>query len=280
MSVSSIAALAGSEIQVADAIAAASRKSGVSFNYLLATARRESALKTDAKSTTSSASGLFQFVSQTWLSTLKSHGGEYGLGNYANAISRDAKGHCTVSDPALKGEILALRQDPTISAQMAAALAGDNAKSLESQLSRPPTEGELYAAHVLGAAGAARLISGAQYTPTIAADVAFPEAAAANRGLFYDPKTGQAVTLGALYARLTRDPAGAPSMIAGTSSVPTIDISMKYEARPPVSFSSDALAVLNAIQPRDPLVIVPDNDKDKDKEKARAARADRALAST
>lgn len=277
MSLSPLAAIPGSDTQVTDAIASASRKSGVSFQYLLATARRESGLKTDAKSTTSSASGLYQFVSQTWLSTLKAHGSELGLSDYADAITRDDKGRCTVCDPAMKAEILALRQDPTVSARMAAALAGDNAKSLESQLFRKPTEGELYAAHVLGAHGAARLISGAGATPGLAAETLFPEAAAANRGLFYDAKTGEAVTLGTLYARLTgQDAAPAantPEVAADFSFLRPSATLARYDAPGGLAFGSDALAVLNAIQPKGALIALPDNKDEKDKD--RAARAPR-----
>ena len=277
MSLTPLAAVPVSDAQVTDAIASASRNSGVSFHYLLATARRESGLKTTAKSTTSSASGLYQFVQQTWLSTLKSHGADLGLSNYADAITRDEKGRCTVCDPDMKAEILALRQDPTVSAQMAAALAGDNAKSLETQLFRKPTEGELYAAHVLGAHGAARLISGASATPGLAAETLFPEAAAANRGLFYDAKTGEAVSLSTLYARLTGQdttPAAATTEVAADFSFlrPSATLA-RYDGQGSGIFGSEALAVLNAIQPKGALIALPESKDEKDKD--RAAKAPR-----
>ncbi|MFZ1990358.1 MAG: transglycosylase SLT domain-containing protein, partial [Alphaproteobacteria bacterium] len=59
---------------VTQALAKASRATGVDFSYLLNTAKRESSLNPDAKSKTSSATGLFQFVEQTWLQALKAHG--------------------------------------------------------------------------------------------------------------------------------------------------------------------------------------------------------------
>src|SRR5580692_6819061 len=72
---------------VAGAISQASAATGTSFNYLLATARVESGLNPQAGASTSSARGLFQFIDQTWLGTMKQSGAELGYGRYAAAIS-------------------------------------------------------------------------------------------------------------------------------------------------------------------------------------------------
>lgn len=202
MSVSAV----GAELKVVDAIERASARSGIGFDYLLATARRESGLDCQATSKTSSACGLYQFVAQTWLATLKAHGAEHGLQAYAADIERTPSGQLTVADPARRGEILALRQDPGIAASLAAALTADNGRVLESRLGRAPSDGELYAAHVLGASAAARLITLAQSAPGAPAADHFPEAAASNRGLFYD-KAGAPVSVSALAARLAGETA-------------------------------------------------------------------------
>ncbi len=55
-------------------------RTGVDFSYLLAQARIESGLDPSAQARTSSASGLFQFIDQTWLSTLDRHGEALGYG--------------------------------------------------------------------------------------------------------------------------------------------------------------------------------------------------------
>ena len=47
---------------------------GADFHYLLATAQVESNLNPNAQASTSSARGLFQFIEQTWLATLKEQG--------------------------------------------------------------------------------------------------------------------------------------------------------------------------------------------------------------
>jgi soluble lytic murein transglycosylase-like protein len=52
---------------VTGAIRQASRLTGASFDYLLATAQVESGFNPNSAASTSSARGLFQFIEQTWL---------------------------------------------------------------------------------------------------------------------------------------------------------------------------------------------------------------------
>src|ERR1700744_4936867 len=96
---------------VAGAIRQASQATGTSFNYLLATAQVESGLDPRAGASTSSARGLFQFIDQTWLGTIKQSGTALGYGRYADAITKTASGQYQVSDPEMRQEILKLRND-------------------------------------------------------------------------------------------------------------------------------------------------------------------------
>ena len=171
---------------VAGAIRQASQSTGASFNYLLATAQVESGLNPNAGASTSSARGLFQFIEQTWLATIKQSGSALGYGRYADAISQTATGKYQVNDPALRSEILKLRNDPTANALMAGAFTKSNADILSQRLGRTPSEGELYIAHFLGVGGAARLISLAATNPTARASHFFSHAAQANSPIFYD----------------------------------------------------------------------------------------------
>lgn len=171
--------------QITAALQNASAQTGADFSYLLNTAMRESSLNCDAKSNTSSACGLFQFTQQTWLGTMKKDGADLGLGQYADAITQDSNGKYVVADPAARREILALRNDPQVSALMAGAYTADSKDRLESSLGRSVSSGELYVAHFLGAGGATKLISAAEDTPNARADMLFPQAAAANRSIFY-----------------------------------------------------------------------------------------------
>jgi hypothetical protein len=171
---------------VAGAIRKASQLTGTNFQYLLATAKVESNLNPGAKAPTSSAGGLFQFIDQTWLGTLKESGEALGYGRYANAISRSEDGKFAVENPAMRREIMALRQDATANAVMAGAFTQSNATYLKERLGRDATEGELYIAHFMGAGGAARLIEQSEATPGAKAADAFPNAARANRSIFFD----------------------------------------------------------------------------------------------
>ena len=144
--------------RVTGAIRDAARATGAGFEYLLNTAMRESSLNPNAKAKNSSATGLFQFIDQTWLGTMKQSGASLGYGKYADAITRTPQGKFVVSDPAMRREIMALRKDPTANSLMAGAFANSNAKVLTDRLGRKPTDGELYMAHFLGASGAARFI--------------------------------------------------------------------------------------------------------------------------
>ncbi len=180
---------------VTGAIRQAAQATGTSFQYLLATAKVESGLNPQAGAATSSARGLFQFIDQTWLATLKQSGAALGYGQYAAAITKTASGHYQVADPAMRSQILKLRNDPMANAAMAGAFTQANAALLSEKLGRSPSEGELYIAHFLGAGGAARLISAAAGNPSASAASLFPVAAHANSSIFYDRATGEARSL-------------------------------------------------------------------------------------
>ena len=188
---------------VAGAIRQASQATGTSFSYLLATAQVESGLNPQAGAPTSSARGLFQFVEQTWLGTIKQSGAALGYGRYAAAITQTGSGRYVVQDPAMRRDILKLRNDPTANAVMAGAFTKANAAYLTQKLGRPPSEGELYIAHFLGAGGAARLIGLAASNPDAKAAALFPNAAHANPSIFFDKQTGAARSLAAVRNVLT-----------------------------------------------------------------------------
>src|SRR5271154_6829532 len=119
---------------VTGAIRQAAQATGTSFQYLLATAQVESGLNPQAGASTSSARGLFQFIEQTWLATMKQAGPALGYGRYADAITKSASGQYEVQDPAMRSEILKLRNDPTANAVMAGAFTQSNATILKDQI--------------------------------------------------------------------------------------------------------------------------------------------------
>jgi hypothetical protein len=177
--------LSSEKATVVAALQRASAATGSDFHYLLGTAMRESSLKPQAQSATSSAAGLFQFVEQTWLGVVKEYGAKYGLGSYADAIGKGADGRFRADNAADRQAILALRNDPQVSALMAGEYAQQTKAEMQNTLGRDVCGGELYAAHFLGADAACRLIRMNDSTPNATAASVFPQAAGANKSVFY-----------------------------------------------------------------------------------------------
>ncbi len=186
---------------VAAAIRDAAQRTGTPFDYLLKTAQRESNLDPKAKASTSSATGLFQFLEQTWLGVLKAEGGKHGLAREAEAITPTGSGRYTVADPDLRSQILALREDPGVASKLAGVFTQKNRETLSGALGREPSQGELYMAHFLGAGGAVDLVRMARDQPGTSAISRFPEAAAANRSVFYS-RDGKPRSAGDVYDAL------------------------------------------------------------------------------
>ena len=184
------------------AIQRASNATGVDFTFLMKTAARESGYNPRAKAPTSSAAGLFQFVEQTWLATLKQHGAKYGYARYSELISKGADGRYRVAGAEARKAVMDLRMDPHAASLMAGELTSDHASYLRGRVGRTPTAGELYAAHFLGPQGSARLIEAVRSQPGASAAGLFPEAASANRSIFY--RDGRPATVSEVYANLTR----------------------------------------------------------------------------
>ena len=188
---------------VSTALQRAARATGVDFGYLVKTATRESANNPSARAGTSSAAGLFQFVDQTWLGTLKQHGAKHGYGRFADLIDKGSDGRYRVGNGQARRAVLDLKLDPQASALMAGEMTADHASYLRGRVGREPTGGELYIAHFLGPQGSAKLIEAARSQPGAIAANLFPQAASANRSIFYTQ--GRASTVAEVYANLTRN---------------------------------------------------------------------------
>ncbi|HEV2365808.1 MAG TPA: transglycosylase SLT domain-containing protein [Caulobacteraceae bacterium] len=183
------------------AIARASDTAGLSQQLLLGEARRESRFDPAARAPTSSAAGLFQFIDQTWLAAVKRYGAAHGYARYAALVRECPDGRFAPAGPGARAALDALRLDPRAASLLAADMALDQARWLKTRLGRPPTPGEVYAAHFLGAEGAAKLILAARSEPQAEAQALFPEAAKANPTLFF--ADGRGVSVERLYAELT-----------------------------------------------------------------------------
>jgi hypothetical protein len=206
---------------VQSAIQRASLKTGVDFSYLLGQAQVESSLRPDAKAPTSSASGLYQFIEQSWLGTVKQHGAEHGLGWAADKISQGASGRYYVSDTATRDYILKLRNNPEVASLMAAEYASDNKAELEASLGRTVGGADLYMAHFLGVGGAKKFLSTLASNPGAAAAHLFPAAAASNRNVFFG-EGGQARSVAEIYDRFAAKLQRGAEIAAGGKELPPV----------------------------------------------------------
>lgn len=151
---------------------------------LMAIADKESNFSTTAKARTSSASGLFQFVEKTWLNALKSFGPRYGHGEEAKAIASSADAAPSVA-PQKRAEILKLRNDPYLSAALAAELLKKDSTRIAEKIGRPLTAGETYLIHFLGPEDTERFMRALTESPQASAAALLPKPARANKPIFY-----------------------------------------------------------------------------------------------
>jgi hypothetical protein len=207
--------------KIAGSIKQAASTTGASFEYLLATAKMESNFNPRAAASTSSARGLFQFIDQTWLGTVKEAGAQLGYGKYADAITKNSSGLYSVSDPTARAAIMKLRDDPDAASSMAAVLTQSNSFKLTGKIGRRPNDAELYMAHFMGVGGAGKLISNAEDNPQASAARMFPNAAAANRSIFYD-RSGRARSVSEVYSVLSSRYAGAANSQATRTAMAAV----------------------------------------------------------
>ena len=152
--------------------------------YMMALADKESSFSTDVRARTSSAEGLFQFVTKTWLSVVRTFGAKHGLADEAAAIEL-VDGQPTIKDDATRERVLGLRRDPYLSAVMAAEMMKRDRAAIERRIGRDLNRSEFYLAHFLGAEGAGKLMALVDEKPKQSAPRVFREAAKANRTLFF-----------------------------------------------------------------------------------------------
>ena len=169
---------------IVERVVKAAKNTGSDPALLMSIADKESSFSTKAKASTSSASGLFQFVDSTWLKALRAFGWRYGHEEEASAIHGE-ESHPEVA-PRRRAEILQLRNDPYLSAAMAAEMLKQEGAKLAEQVGRPLTAGETYLIHFLGTNDAARFMAKLDSDPQAPAARLLPRPARANKPIFYE----------------------------------------------------------------------------------------------
>ncbi|MCG7394783.1 lytic transglycosylase domain-containing protein [Microvirga sp. ACRRW] len=169
---------------IVDTIMRASELTGADPVYMMALADKESSFLPGNKASTSSAVGLFQFISSTWLEAVRSFGPKHGLIMEASSIERQ-DGKLAVADEVKREYILGLRRNPYISALMAAEMMQRDKTKIEKSLGRKLSRSEFYLSHFFGVDSASRFIALVDDTPKKSAKSAFPRAAQSNKSLFF-----------------------------------------------------------------------------------------------
>jgi hypothetical protein len=158
-----------------DMIIAVSKMVGVDPGLMATMASIESGFRGRVKASTSSATGLYQFISGTWKTMMAKYGAKYGL------------------DPNTPPS------DPRANALMGAEYIRENSEILKAKTGRAPSDTDIYLAHFLGPGGAAKLLKA---DPQANAATLMPQAASANKSIFF--ADGRPRTVAQVYAEIDR----------------------------------------------------------------------------
>ncbi|PWB82391.1 MAG: lytic transglycosylase domain-containing protein [Methylocystaceae bacterium] len=168
---------------IVEHVVQAAKTTGSDPALLMAIADKESNFAPRAKASTSSASGLFQFIDSTWFKAVRLFGWRHGQEEAARAIEA-SDGDTRVSRQK-RVEILKLRNDPYLSAVFAAEMLKYDGERISERLGRPLTAGETYLIHFLGPDDAARFMQKMDEAPNTSAARLLPKPARANKPIFY-----------------------------------------------------------------------------------------------
>ncbi len=116
------------------------------------------AMRTSPAVATQTAVGPYRFAEQPWLAAIESCAGQTDAAAGHARIFRTSGGRYYIPVASERRAILAQRQDGSIAREIARCVAQHNRSALETALHRPPTAGELYAAHVAGPEAAVKLL--------------------------------------------------------------------------------------------------------------------------
>ena len=227
----------GSWDALKDTIVAASKMAGVDPGIMATMAAIESSFRAGVSNKKSSASGLYQFIDETWATMLRKYGSKYGI---------------APNTP---------KSDPRANALMGAEFLKENMEYLQKHVKRPLTDVDMYAAHFMGAAGASDLLTAPSNADAVQL---FPKQAVSNRDIFAPggkhntvaeviQELGRRVqSRSSKYATLARNYAGNPTTSSqvqstgGTGSGNVPDLLMRPSANNSASDTSGGTSASSA----------------------------------
>lgn len=148
------------------AIRQAADDMGVDPHLLMALAWRESRFDPAAANRLSSACGLLQFTSETWLQNVREFGARHGAAEYATAVERGPSGEMVIRDKDTREAVLKLRDDPVLSARLATEAMARQRAAMKASLGRRATSADFFLLHVLGPTGSARFLTSMAERPS------------------------------------------------------------------------------------------------------------------
>ncbi|WP_246101981.1 transglycosylase SLT domain-containing protein [Methylobacterium terricola] len=186
-----------------ETIVRAARETDVDPVYMMALADKESSFQPSVRAATSTAEGLFQFLTGTWLELVRSFGAKHGFAAEAELIEKRG-GTLVVLKEADRRRVLALRRDPYVASLMAGEMMKRDRTRVEQRLGRDLKPTECYFAHFLGAASAGKFMELTAEKPHQPAQESFRAAAKANRSLFFrrEGRKTRSLTVAEVYDRL------------------------------------------------------------------------------
>lgn len=184
--------------RLVETVVRAARKVDIEPALLMAIADKESSFSPTVAARTSSALGLFQFIESTWLGVVRDFGPRHGLAQEAAAVE-GAPDKPAIADPRLRDRVLALRNDPWLSALLAAEMLKRDTTEIARSIGRDLTAGETYLTHFLGPRNANLFMDKLAEKPALPAAQLLRKPAQANRSIFF--ARGKAKPLSDVHAK-------------------------------------------------------------------------------
>jgi hypothetical protein len=203
---------------VEDALQRAAQATGLGAGVLRRIAERESRLDSTAGNPLSSARGLMQFTRDTWLEVVRDFGPRYGLHQQAESLITDRNGNIGARNWRELQGILRLREDPHLSAVLAAERLKKARPALEEARGRTASPADLYLVHLLGPTGARQFLAAVRDTPSRSSLAVVGNVAKPNPGIF--ERHGRPLPVSKVYEEVAEMFQPGTAATAGTTQDP------------------------------------------------------------